>query len=146
MARKKTTSHRGNGATTGGESVAGYFRRIFRENPKLLKSSSNAEVLQRWLIDHPGSEEVPQKVKWGLSNIKTTLRSKRRRRKKTTAAEVMVAAADPPVETGPSELEQLEVLIDDCLSQAKVVDREGLAEVIEHLRRARNGVVWMIRQ
>jgi hypothetical protein len=146
MARKKTTSYRGNEATTGEESVAGYFRQIFHENPKLLKSSSNAEVLQRWLEDHPGHREVPQKVKWGLSNIKSTLRSKRRRRKKTAAAEEVVVAVDTAVETGPSELEQLEVLIDDCLSQAKVVDREGLAEVIEHLRRARNGVVWMIGQ
>jgi hypothetical protein len=57
-----------------------------------------------------------------------------------------VEATTSPIETGPSELEQLEVLIDDCLSQAKLVDREGFADVIDHLRRARNAVVWKIGQ
>jgi hypothetical protein len=103
-------------------------------------------LLQRWLDDHPGHREVPAKVKASLSNIKSILRSKRRRRKKTAPAEEMVDAATLQIETGPSELRQLEALIDDCLGQAKQVDREGLAEVIDHLRRARNAVVWMIGQ
>jgi hypothetical protein len=103
-------------------------------------------LLQRWLTDHPGHREMPQKVKASLSNIKSTLRSKRRRKKATAPAENMVETANAPIETGPSELEQLEVLIDDCLGQAKQVDREGLADVIDHLRRARNAVVWKIGQ
>jgi hypothetical protein len=147
MARKNTSSPRSTGAANGsGESVAGYFRRIFKENPKLLRSRSNDELLQRWLDDHPGHREVPAKVKASLSNIKSILRSKRRRRKKTAPAEEMLEMTALEIETGPSDLEQLEVLIDDCLGQAKQVDREGLADVIDHLRRARNGVVWMIGQ
>src|SRR4051794_28182770 len=30
------------------ESVAGYFRRLFDENPQLLKERSNEALLQRW--------------------------------------------------------------------------------------------------
>jgi hypothetical protein len=33
----------------GEESIAGYFRKVFRENPKLLRSRSNEELLRRWL-------------------------------------------------------------------------------------------------
>src|SRR4051794_17568350 len=51
-----------------GESVAGYFRKVFEENPKLLKQRSNDELFRRWLEDHPGHEEVPQAVKVGLQN------------------------------------------------------------------------------
>jgi hypothetical protein len=32
--------------------------------------------------------------------------------------------------------------IDECLTMAKTLDRSGLEEVIHHLRRARNQVVW----
>jgi hypothetical protein len=50
-------------ARPGGETVSGYFRRIFKENPRLLKERSNDELLKRWLADHPGHKEVPQTVK-----------------------------------------------------------------------------------
>jgi hypothetical protein len=43
-------------------------------------------------------------------------------------------------------LEVLEEQIDDCLSFAKRLDKDGLADVIGLLRRARNGVVWMAGQ
>ena len=59
------------------ESVAGYFRKVFRENPKLLKERSNDELYRRWLADHPGHEEAPAKVKANLQNIKSVLRAKR---------------------------------------------------------------------
>ena len=32
-----------------GETVSGYFRKVFAENPKLLHSRSNSELLKRWL-------------------------------------------------------------------------------------------------
>jgi hypothetical protein len=145
MGRKKTSFQPTDGARGGSEeSVAGYFRRLFDENPKWLKKSSNREILERWLADHPGEREVPQRVKYSLSNIKSVLRSKRRRRK--AAAEPTPEAVEVVVETGPSALELLEMGIDDCLGQAKQLDRDGLADVINHLRRARNAVVWMIGQ
>ena len=38
--------------------------------------------------------------------------------------------------------ESLEEQIDECLTLAKNLDREGLSSVINLLRRARNEVVW----
>ena len=60
-----------------GESVAGYFRGVFRENPRLLKERSNGALFRRWLADHPGHETVPTNVKVGLQNVKGLLRRKR---------------------------------------------------------------------
>jgi hypothetical protein len=40
----------------------------------------------------------------------------------------------------------LEEHIDDCLTVAKLLDREGLGHVIRLLRQARNEVVWKLGQ
>ena len=52
--------------STNGETTSGYFRRLFKENPKLLKGSDNSELLDRWLRDRPGHKEVPVNVKYIL--------------------------------------------------------------------------------
>jgi hypothetical protein len=62
-----------------GESIAGYFRKIFAETPKLLKTRSNTKLLERWLADHPGEKKVPDSVKTSLSNIKSVFRRTDRR-------------------------------------------------------------------
>ena len=67
------------------ESIQGYFRKIFQENPKLLQTRSNEELLKRWLADHPGAGGVPYSVKIGLQNIKSVFRSRRRKRKAVRA-------------------------------------------------------------
>ena len=41
-------------------------------------------------------------------------------------------------------LDRLEEQIDECLSLAKYLDREHLADVISLLRKARNAVVWKL--
>lgn len=132
-----------------GETRSGYFRRVFAENPKLLRGKSNQEVLQRWLADHPGEKEVPDRIKYILSNVKSILRKQRRKRgrpkQEEQPAEPMPAEeATAPANTREQELERLEEEIDDCLSLAKSIDREGLAEVIIHLRQARNHLVWIL--
>ena len=135
-----------------GESVSGYFRRIFEERPDLLAGRSNDELLLRWLKDHPGEKRVPDRVKGNLANIKSVLRKKARKRGRkkaaeqpaeatTTTAVAVVAARTPRI-----GLEALEVHIDDALTMAKNLDREGLGSVIDHLRRARNEVVWKMGQ
>ena len=131
------------------ESIAGYFRKVFAETPKLLKTRSNAELLERWLADHPGEKKVPDSVKTSLSNIKSVLRSKKRKRRKAKAAAaeigtgpVVVAVKKPKT----SVLETLEERIDDCLTAARNLDKEGLEDVIRLLRKARNAVVWKIGQ
>ena len=139
-------------AQGGGESVSGYFRKIFAENPKLLDSKSNAELLDRWLADNPGETEVPARIRNNLANLKSVLRKKGRKkagRKKAAEQPQMTNAAAitaAPKRTGSQRLEALEEQIDDCLSVAKGLDRDGLDEVIRLLRRARNTVVWKMGQ
>ena len=128
------------------ENVSGYFRKVFKEDPKLLKKGTNPELFRRWLQDHPGHKEVPENVKNILSNIKAVLRNKRKRRQ---AAEVpaqgTAVLAASPAATRPSGkgLERLEERIDECLAVARAMDGDGLAEVIDRLRNARNQVVRM---
>ena len=136
MARKAT------GATD--ESTSGYFRRIFKENPRWLKAKSNQEIEARWIADHPRDREIPQKAKYILSNVKGTLRSKRRRKRtgiqgtESQEKTTLVASSRKPLKG----LSHLEAAIDDCLAEARNIDREALAEVIALLRTARNAVVW----
>jgi hypothetical protein len=138
----------GNRPGRGDENVSGYFRKIFDENPKLLKGRSNEELLKRWLADHPGQTEVPQKVKNNLANVKSILRKKMRKRGGRPKAGESVAAVGETARPrlAPRGLEALEEQIDECLDLARRLDREGLAGVIGLLRRARNGVVWMAGQ
>jgi hypothetical protein len=132
-----------NGPAVGEESVAGYFRQVFAENPAWLKGRSNQAVLERWLADHAGQNEVPDRVKQNLANIKSVLRKKLRKggRPKKQAEPVAETAPDAAPKVYDT-LEALEVLIDDALTLARSLDREGLDSVIGHLRRARNEVVW----
>ena len=126
------------------ETVSGYFRKIFAENPKLLRGRSNQELLDRWLKDHPGQKEVPAKVKANLSNVKSVLRKKMRkggRPKKVVDASAQSAAPVAPGDTRASRLEQLEEQIDECLGVARGIDREGLQRVIGLLRESRNALV-----
>ena len=125
---------------------SGYFRKVFRENPKWLEGRSNDEVLARWLKDHPGEKEVPKRVKQNLSNVKSNLRQAERKKsgapkKEGRPAEPTAAPAAAP-RKGVRGLETLEEQIDECMTLAKNLDREGLSSVINLLRRARNEVVW----
>jgi hypothetical protein len=143
----KTAAKKGQAAE--GETLTGYFRRILREDPKLLKTRSNDELLRRWQADHPG-EEVTNKTRAGLQNAKSALRSRRRKRRagrrEAEQPQEAVAHVLPKPTTPPRHLETLEEQIDDCLSLAKGMDREGLDDVIRLLRRARNQVVWKMGQ
>src|SRR5205823_8927428 len=127
---------------TKGVSIQGYFRPIFKENPKLLKNRSNDELYARWLKDHPGEKEVPLKVRQGLSNLKSVMRAKmkRRGRKRREAASGNPNGSRkvPRVARG---LELLETHIDESILLAKQLDPEGLDEIIRMLRTARNRVI-----
>jgi hypothetical protein len=125
-----------------GESVAGYFRQVFKENPNLLTERSNEALYQRWLADHPGESEVPARVKVGLQNLKSVLRRQRGKRGRSRPVEQPAQVPPPEAAAGPDVLEPLEVQIDEVLAFAKTLDRRGLEEVICHLRAARNLVVW----
>ena len=146
---KKAKNSDGGDSQPGGETTQGYFRRIFAENPELLKNRSNDKLLKRWLADHPGHEKVPANVKAGLSNVKSVLRSRGRKRRARKAAEA--TSRGEPLQnharasrTSKPTLATLEEAIDDCMTLAKVLDRDRLDNIISHLRRARNEVVWKL--
>jgi hypothetical protein len=146
--RKTSTANPSTEHTNGpGESTAGYFRKVFGEHPEWLAGPSNTDVFARWLQDHPGHAEVPEKIKQSLFNTKSVLRKesrkKRGRRKKGQPAAATAATAVAPRKRVHG-LESLELAIDDCLTRAREMDSEGLAEVIRSLRQARNAVVWKL--
>jgi hypothetical protein len=135
--------------------VSGYFRKVFAERPDWLGEKSNDPTLARYREDHgmaPGAE-IDKKIKQNLANIKSVLRKKGRKKrgrpKKVAVAMTAAVAAAPVavVKKAPvSKLDALEESIDDCLTTAKSIDRDGLHDVIMLLRRARNAVVWKIGQ
>ncbi len=126
--------------------MSDYFRKVFEENPKLLDTRSNEELLQRWLSDHPGEKEVPNRVKGSLANLKSILRKWSKKRSGKRAGQPVASAANgtstPRATT--RGLEHFEESIDESLTLAKNLDRDGLASVISLLRRARNEVVWKL--
>jgi hypothetical protein len=122
--------------------LSGYFRTVFGERPEWLDEKSNDAILARYRADHGLAPDapLPPNIRQGLSNIKSVLRHKGRkqgRRKAKAAGEAVVRRSGP-------KLEVLEEMIDDCLTLAKHQDREGLHDVIQLLRRARNAVVWKL--
>jgi hypothetical protein len=130
-----------------GGSVSGYFKVIFKENPSLVRSTSNEDIFARWLTDHPGEKEVPDRVKGILFNVKSKLRTKLRAKRGRPRKETQPTVEGQPAEIAPTRrlptrgLESLEERIDDCLTLARSLDREGLEAVLDLLRKARNGVV-----
>jgi hypothetical protein len=126
------------------DTISGYFRRLFEENPQWLNARSNQEVLDRWLKDNPAAKAITEQVRQNLSNIKSILRIRKKLRKKES---LPVEVAVVPRKGGRrlealEALEALEERIDGCMDLARDLDREGLAGVISLLRRARNEVVW----
>jgi hypothetical protein len=131
-----------------GQSFASIIRGYFEENPEWLEGPSNQSLIERYLADHKG-EEWTKKHQQGAANEKTKLRKKaglvRRKRRKGAKATANSGAGElrvARVRTSTGALEQLELLIDDCLSLAIRQNHPALEGVIKHLRVARRGVAW----
>jgi two-component sensor histidine kinase len=114
-----------------------YFKQLFIDEPSLLKVKSNQALLARYRSDHGLAEDTPveKKVMNNLANLKSVMKSRSRKAAKR---------AGTPFVKSANKLEALEIAIDHCLTQARVLDPEGLKEVIQHLRAARNKVVWKL--
>jgi hypothetical protein len=144
--QKPTEAKKPAAAPAASENISAYFQKVFKENPKWLKTRSNDDVLKRWLQDHPGEKDIPKSVKAGLQNVKGILRSKRRKKKAAAVPQNGPLMQQPLPRLGrkPSELETLEERIDDVLTFARSLEREDLEEVRSLLRKARNAVVWKL--
>jgi hypothetical protein len=125
-----------------GESKNAYFRRLFESHPDWLRSKSNDAVVAQWLADHPG-KEMTRQDKQSMANAKSFLRRRKggggRGRRKILA---QALGANNAAYLKGSDLEQLELLIDESLALARRLDPHGLDVTIRSLRRARNEVVW----
>jgi hypothetical protein len=131
------------------DTIAGYFRRMFEENPKLLDARSNKELLERWHRDHPKYAKIPENVKTGLANVKSLMRKLKREGKlgRKTAVAPAAAPAPAPADFVPSTdnpLEPLEIRIDECINLARSLDADRLERVIKVLLHARRQVVWLM--
>jgi hypothetical protein len=128
-------------------SFASVIRGYFEENPDWLEGPSNQALIERYLADHKG-QEWSKKHQQGAANEKTKLRKKKGlvRRKRRKGAAVAAGATGESrvirVRTSISALEQLELLIDDCLSVAVKQNNPTLEGVVKHLRVARRSVAW----
>ena len=147
MAKKAKTDETepADGTVTGSadESVSAYFRQYYKAHPRQLWKRSNEKALQQWLNDHPGHIEAPATVKNTLANIKSQLRKVHPKRSAHSAEEGESAAPQPaPTRARPRDLQQLEERIDGCMMLVREIDAEGLEEVFQLLRQARNRVVW----
>jgi hypothetical protein len=130
--------------------LAGYFRGLFKANPQWLHERSNDALLARYRKDHGLADDAPiePKVRQNLANLKSVLRKKKRRRgrkPKHANGAIPVAVPAAALRRGPgNRLEALEEMIDDCYTAAKRLDRDGLHDVAQLLRKARNAVVWKL--
>jgi hypothetical protein len=146
----KATSATNNSSAGKGESIASWFRNYYTVNKNQLKKRSNKPVYEEWLSEHPDHKEVPENVQQALANVKSGMRSRLRKWKSKKQAEtaasgestaVAVAAPKAPPKGVAAKLEALEVQIDDCLTVARQMDRDSMANVVSLLRAARNAIV-----
>lgn len=133
----------------GSKSVRRYFIELFNSRPELLRELTNEAAIAQWVKDHPG-KKCTSSIKSGISNVKSELRGKmglgklrRKRRKGRPAGNANgIVMQGSGRKLSASALEKLEILIDECLTQARQTQGDELAKVIQHLRLARNTVVF----
>jgi hypothetical protein len=134
MAKRRRKSRR--------KSISGYFRQLIEASPQLLNGpQTNAQLLERFQADHP-TKKITNSIKANLANVKSMIRRKKRFRAGYKAAPRIMGLRAARDFVGARGLEGLEEYIDECLTIAKNVDRQGLDHVIRLLRTARNEVVW----
>lgn len=126
-----------------GESIHGYFRNVFNENPDWIEIKSNDAVLARFQADHP-RKKINNRIKQNLANVKSLLRRDIREGKREgVKADPFNLGGMTQFSSAGHGLERLEDYIDECLAMAKNMDRTEMEDVIKLLRRARNDVVLM---
>jgi hypothetical protein len=131
-------------AEANGESRSSIFTRYFTSQPDLLREAGFEAIVEMYKAEYPG-RDFTDKDRQIAANIKSKLRRKfkiaRRRKRGRPPGSTAAAAAAPRAGRPNTSLAMLEDHIDESLMLAKRLDRDGLDDVIKHLRRARNLVV-----
>jgi hypothetical protein len=122
--------------------MTSYFRTLFEQNPSWVTEPSNDLVVARYRADNNlgADAEISKSVRQTIANVKSRL--KKGPKVKGRRGRPPKALAAVGSRTGRGGLDQLEEMIDDTMSMARALDREGLGDVIRLLRSARNEVVW----
>jgi hypothetical protein len=129
--------------SAGATSRSAYWRKVLEDNPGLLKGRKNDKLYAIWMKDHPGHDKVPKDEMQILSNVKSQLRTARKtsRGKARAAAPAKASAAvSRPARISARNLEQLEIMLDDCIMLAMDSGKDELESVILNLRKARREV------
>ena len=123
------------------------FRRYFEKKPDLLRESSFDDVIAMYKQEFPdrnftdSDRQIAANIKSRMRKERKISRRRRRRRRAAAAAGGEMGVAAPRTHRGVSSLHLLEEQIDNCLIAARRLERAELADVIKHLRRARNLVI-----
>ena len=128
-----------------GESPFTYFRQLFTEHPDWLHQKSNDKVIAKYKEDHKLGEEdqIDKKIRDAMANTKSQMRKKQRDSKNGTTRKGRKRTASGSTKPAGS-LVNLEENIDQCLSMARGFEQDELKQVIGHLRRARNELIWLL--
>lgn len=121
------------------ERPADYWREYFRKNKHRLRIRSNQHAWDTYLADHPGQKSVPEKWQMALGNMKGELRSRLRSRKPIESTEAPQNGSRPRLSE--TQLERLEVAIDQVIITAASIDPERLDKTLRLLRAARRCVL-----
>lgn len=122
-------------------SKSSYWRKLFDQNPRLVRLRSNSALRDQWEKDHPG-QKFDQSWSQSLSNVKSMLRHKHKKGGRPKAPANGQSAGPTPADLRAAALERLEGAVDHCLWSARQLDAAGLDRAIKHLHAARNEIVW----
>ncbi len=126
--------------------ISATFRKIFDDHPDWVESRSNDLVLSEFFKAHPGQVGNKKKIAANLANFKSNKRRALRKSKRGRKPGQIAGAKTSPAAPRPRSLEQLEIHIDNSMRIAQNMANNELDDVIGHLRKARNLVVWKAGQ
>jgi hypothetical protein len=125
-------------------SLSGWINRVYDERPELLASSDNEVIVELFKKQFPrrtGAKQITR-LRQNVNNVKSQRRHKGAKGGGAARAAAPAVAVRQHRGAGPT-IQRLEERIDDVLAMARGLDPEGLGEVIQSLRTARNAVVRM---
>lgn len=120
-----------------------WFKKYYTDNPDVANQSSNEPVYEAWKAEHNGREMTEQQ-KTVMNSVKPLYRTKKtksKRGRKPAGRPAASPASSTTTKPKSSTLQQLEIMLDECLAIARGADNGGLDSVVDNLRKARNGVV-----